>query len=161
MRVIGKLSPLKNATSTSGSLQTLASLTILPLASTMHTLDSSRDTSIPACCSIAILHLDARGRISIGPLSILLGDSYLTACSEQGPLRHLFPWRGTCPRRDCGRRAHARGPRTRNEATGSRDSGRNPRGYRAARLSPRPRARAAIPVQHVDGETRSRDAGIA
>src|SRR5215510_11829592 len=90
MRVIGKLSPLKNATSTSGSLQTLASLTILPLASTMHTLDSSRDTSIPACCSIAILHLDARGRISIGPLSILLGDSYLTACSEQGPLRHLM-----------------------------------------------------------------------
>src|SRR6266511_5871278 len=54
IRLTGKLSPLKNATSTSGWLATLISLTILPLASTMHTLDHSKDTSIPACCSIAV-----------------------------------------------------------------------------------------------------------
>jgi hypothetical protein len=38
----------KEATRDSGSLATFASLTILPCASTTHTLENSNDTSIPA-----------------------------------------------------------------------------------------------------------------
>ena len=48
MRSIVKPSPFKKPTSVAGSLPIFASLTILPLASTMQTLDSSKDTSIPA-----------------------------------------------------------------------------------------------------------------
>src|SRR5947207_927845 len=44
----GKPSPLKKETRASGSLATFASLTILPRPSTTHTLDNSKDTSIPA-----------------------------------------------------------------------------------------------------------------
>jgi hypothetical protein len=54
----------------SGSLATLISLTILPLASTMHTLDHSKDPSIPACCSIPVLHF------AMGPNQ--LGTSFLS-----------------------------------------------------------------------------------
>src|SRR4029079_4069342 len=85
------LSPLKNAISASGSLATFVSLTILPLVSTMHTLDNFKDTSIPACCSIAVLFSRCFG--SNQPRTqchILSRDSYLTARSEQGPLRHLL-----------------------------------------------------------------------
>ena len=39
------------APSASGSLKTSVSLTIVPLALTMHTLDWSNDTSLPARCS--------------------------------------------------------------------------------------------------------------
>ena len=45
----------------SGSLATFASFTILPCASTTHTLDSSKDTSIPAYCSMAVLRLQMLG----------------------------------------------------------------------------------------------------
>ena len=47
-RVSGKPSWPKNATSASGSLATLASRTIRPVASTTHTLLRSSETSIPA-----------------------------------------------------------------------------------------------------------------
>jgi hypothetical protein len=67
MRATGKPSPLKNPTSASGSLATLLSYTILPLASTMHTLDNFKDTSIPACCSIPVLRSRCRGRINRTP----------------------------------------------------------------------------------------------
>src|SRR5262249_47564680 len=57
----------------------------------MHTLDHSKDTSIPACCSIAVLHFAMLGPNQLAPrFPILSGDSYLTARSEQGPLRHLI-----------------------------------------------------------------------
>src|ERR1700751_4951302 len=55
MRVTGKPNPLKNVTRTQGSLATFASLTILPAASTTHTLDCSKDTSIPASYCIGCL----------------------------------------------------------------------------------------------------------
>src|SRR6185369_7497015 len=42
------------AISTSGSQATLASFTILPWASTMHTLALSNDTSMPAYCSMVV-----------------------------------------------------------------------------------------------------------
>ena len=48
MRVSATPSWPKNATSASGSLATLASRTIRPVASTTHTLLRSRETSIPA-----------------------------------------------------------------------------------------------------------------
>jgi hypothetical protein len=48
IRVSGTPSWPKNRTSASGSLGTLASRTIRPLASTTHTLLCSSDTSIPA-----------------------------------------------------------------------------------------------------------------
>jgi hypothetical protein len=48
IRVIATPSPAKNPTSASGSLATLASRTILPVASTTHTLLRSSETSIPA-----------------------------------------------------------------------------------------------------------------
>ncbi len=47
-RVSGRPSRPKNATSASGSLGTLASRTIRPVASTTHTLLRSSETSIPA-----------------------------------------------------------------------------------------------------------------
>ena len=48
IRFTAKPSDAKKATRASGSLATFASLTILPYASTTHTLESSNDTSIPA-----------------------------------------------------------------------------------------------------------------
>jgi hypothetical protein len=48
MRVTGTLSWAKKRTSASGSLATLVSHMILPVASTTHTLLCSNDTSIPA-----------------------------------------------------------------------------------------------------------------
>ena len=48
MRVTRMLSWPKKRTSASGSLATLVSQTILPVASTTHTLLCSNDTSIPA-----------------------------------------------------------------------------------------------------------------
>src|SRR3984957_17465689 len=51
-RFTAKPSDPKKATRDSGSLATFASLTILPCASTTHTLESSNDTSIPAKCSM-------------------------------------------------------------------------------------------------------------
>jgi hypothetical protein len=47
-RVSGRPSRRKKSTSASGSLATLASRTILPVASTTHTLLRSKETSIPA-----------------------------------------------------------------------------------------------------------------
>ncbi len=47
-RVSGRPSRRRKPTSASGSLATLASRTILPLASTTHTLLRSKETSIPA-----------------------------------------------------------------------------------------------------------------
>ena len=48
IRVTSVPSPKNQATNASGSLATLASRTIRPVASTKHTLLSSSDTSIPA-----------------------------------------------------------------------------------------------------------------
>src|SRR3954470_11594066 len=48
MRTSGRLSPLRNVISASGSLATFASRTICPVASTMQMLLCSNDTSIPA-----------------------------------------------------------------------------------------------------------------
>src|SRR4051794_29543779 len=48
MRTSGRLRPLRKVISASGSLATLASRTIRPVASTTHTLLCSNDTSIPA-----------------------------------------------------------------------------------------------------------------
>jgi hypothetical protein len=53
----------------------------------MHTLDSSKDTSIPAWCSIAVLHLACSGANEAR--AILAGTATLPARSRQGPLRHL------------------------------------------------------------------------
>ncbi len=47
-RAGGTASPSRKATSASGSLATLASRTIRPVASTTHTLLHSNETSIPA-----------------------------------------------------------------------------------------------------------------
>src|SRR3954471_24628900 len=56
VRAIGGPCAANQAISASGSLATLASFTILPWASTMHTLALSNDTSIPAYCSIVVPH---------------------------------------------------------------------------------------------------------
>jgi hypothetical protein len=48
MRLTAKPSPAKNPASASGSLATLPSRMILPVASTTHTLLRSSETSIPA-----------------------------------------------------------------------------------------------------------------
>ena len=48
IRVTGRPSLRKKSVSASGSLGTLASRTIRPLASTTHTLLRSKETSIPA-----------------------------------------------------------------------------------------------------------------
>jgi hypothetical protein len=48
MRVSATPSPAKKPISASGSLATLASRTIRPIASTTHTLLRSSETSIPA-----------------------------------------------------------------------------------------------------------------
>jgi hypothetical protein len=48
MTVKGRPKALKNFTRAAGWLSTFASFTISPVASTMHTLESSKETSIPA-----------------------------------------------------------------------------------------------------------------
>jgi len=57
----------------------------------MYTLDTSNDTSIPACCCIPVLRFAMWGAESTShPVSIIPGDSYLMARSERDPLRHLM-----------------------------------------------------------------------
>jgi hypothetical protein len=85
MRATGKPSPLKNPTSASGSLATLVSFTILPLASTnAHARQFQRHVNsgmlFHTCPSFAM-----SGRINRTPFPIRSGDSYLTGRSEQGP----------------------------------------------------------------------------
>src|SRR6187401_3234899 len=84
------LSPLKNAMSASGSLATFVSLTILPLVSTMHTLDNFKDTSIPACCSIAALFSRCFGSNHVPSVTSCRGTATSPLVPEQGPLRHLM-----------------------------------------------------------------------
>src|SRR6516162_5916726 len=93
MRVTGKPNPLKNVTRTCGSVATFASLTILPAASTTHTLDCSKDTSIPASYCIGCLpELRCLGPTlnSLDPVSHPIGRQPLSPHAlTQGPLRHL------------------------------------------------------------------------
>src|SRR5262249_56993261 len=58
----------KNVISASGSLATFVSRTIRPVASTTHTLLSSKDTSIAAKCSTAV-PLQCLGPTQLGPRS--------------------------------------------------------------------------------------------
>ena len=56
-----------SSTSASGSEPTLASRITRPVPSPMHTLELSKDTSIPALCSIAV-PIDAWSRTTLTPL---------------------------------------------------------------------------------------------
>src|SRR3954447_24580212 len=62
IRAIGVPCAANQAISASGSLATFASFRILPCASTTHTCDASKDTSIPAYCSMVIPHAAWRRR---------------------------------------------------------------------------------------------------
>src|SRR5262249_49156178 len=77
--VKGRPKALKNFTSASGWLSTFASFTISPVASTMHTLESSKETSI----SGIVVH---GGRL---PLALrCLGPGVTTS---RDPVHHHLP----------------------------------------------------------------------
>src|SRR5215469_9319646 len=98
MRVTGKPNPLKNVTRTCGSVATFASLTILPAASTTHTLDCSKDTSIPASYCIGCLpELRCFGPTlnSLDPVSSSYRETAAFASrSDPGPITPSSPRHG-------------------------------------------------------------------
>src|SRR3954467_15264113 len=94
IRAIGVPCAANQAISASGSLATFASFRILPCASTTHTCDASKDTSIPAYCSMVIPHDAWRRRKPVllvntitfeGPPTKPRGPSL-----DAGPLPHLM-----------------------------------------------------------------------
>src|SRR3954469_8265469 len=92
IRAIGVPCAANQAISASGSLATFASFRILPCASTTHTCDASKDTSIPAYFSMVIPHDAWRRRkpvLLVNTITLRRHRQSPEAPLDAGPLPHL------------------------------------------------------------------------